>query len=91
MSAITAGTTPQAITVPAGTADLRLYIQNRGTAEVFIGPNANVTATNGIGLAVGATLEYPERLHPAPSAAQSGYDLWLVTASGTADVRWVML
>ncbi len=85
MAAITATTTATALTL-TNAPDARLYIQNRGSAEIFIGPDNTVTAANGIGLAAGATLEYPEAKWGA-----SGYDLYVITASGTADVRWTMI
>lgn len=85
MAAVTATTTPTAL-IPISTTDVRFYIQNRGPAEIFIGPDSSLTAANGIGLAAGVTLEYP-----APGYMGTQYDMWLCTASGTADVRWVMI
>jgi hypothetical protein len=91
MAAISVTTTPQAILLTGNSDnslpsnDARLYVQNRGPAEVFFGPTAAVTAASGVGLAAGATLEHPDAKYGA------GYDLFMVTAAGTADVRWVMI
>lgn len=90
MAALTATTTAQSITTSGpnfggNTADSRFYLQNRGPSEIFIGPTSDVTAATGVGLPSGAILEYPNPLFG------SGYDVWILTASGTSDVRWVML
>jgi hypothetical protein len=92
MPFVTATTTATQIVLPdttgtSQTNDSAVHIQNRGTVEVFYGPTSAVTATVGAdcgcGLAAGATLEIPR-----PSYGQ-GYDLWVITASGSAEVRWV--
>lgn len=91
MPNITATTTAVQILLPESTetGDTHLYIQNRGTVEIFLGPLNSVTAAagpnSGIGVAGGLTLEFPE------GKRGGGYDLWVITASGTAEVRWVML
>lgn len=88
MATVTVTTTPTAFS-PASSTDARLYIQNRGPSEVFIGPDNTLTASNGIGLPAGTTLEYP-----APAGfgfLGSGYDMWVCTSSGTADLRWVLI
>lgn len=93
MASISVGTTAvQILLVDKGgtpqTDDSRLYIQNRGAVEVFFGPTSAVTATSdaanaGIGLGPGSTLEYP-----SPTVG-GGFDIWVIAASGTAEVRWI--
>lgn len=93
MPYVTAGTTAVQILLPDSTGtnqtnDSAVHIQNRGSVEVFYGPTSAVTAASGdancgCGLPAGATLEIP-RPNYGP-----GYDIWVVTASGTAEVRWV--
>jgi hypothetical protein len=89
MPNIIASTTPVQVLLPetGESGDNALYIQNRGTIEVFFGPTSAVTATSGInsgvGLAAGLILEYPG------GRRGGGYDIWFVTASGTAEIRWV--
>lgn len=92
MPFITATTTATQIVLPdttgtSQTNDSAVHIQNRGSVEVFYGPTSSVTAAAGAdcgcGLAAGATLEIPR------PAYGSGYDLFVITASGSAEVRWV--
>lgn len=92
MPYVTAGTTATQIVLPDTTGTSQMYdadflVQNRGTVEVFFGPTSAVTAAVGadcgIGLAAGATFELNR------PAYGSGIDLWVITASGTAEVRWV--
>jgi hypothetical protein len=93
VSAISVTTTPQAIVVnPSGQAagkDYRLVIHNKSAVEVFVGPTSAVTTTNGISLAAGEKWEYPSPLYPnGKPDARPDWDVWLVVATGTADVRW---
>lgn len=92
MPYVTATTTAVQIVLPdttgtSQTNDSAVHIQNRGSVEVFYGPTSAVSAAAdanaGCGLAPGATLEIPR------PAYGSGYDLFVITASGSAEVRWV--
>jgi hypothetical protein len=91
MPNVTATTTAVQILLPESpeTGDTKLYLQNRGAVEVFLGPTSAVTAgsgtNSGIGLAAGTIFEFPG------DKRGGGYDLWAITASGSAEVRWVRL
>lgn len=77
-SAVNATDTPAQLTpVSSRLRGRRKIVINNGATVVFIGPST-VTAANGLRLAVGATLHL--------DVLDIG-DIYIVTASGTSDVR----
>jgi hypothetical protein len=92
MASLTVGTTPVQLLLPdttgtSQTNDSTLILQNRGSVEVFFGPTSAVTAAagadSGIGIAAGQSYDFVRPMYGA------GFDLWVVVASGTAELRWV--
>lgn len=68
--------------IAANSARQELFITNAGISpDIFIGPDATVTATTGLPLFAGQTRE-----------RSRGFSIWLgpvygITSSGTADIR----
>lgn len=59
-----------------------LLLQNLGSQDVFIGFDNSVTSSNGLQLAKYSSIELP---------FGDNLDVYMVTASGTADVRYIQL
>lgn len=76
-SNITATTTAGQLTASPLANRRRMYIQNLGSKDVFIG-DASVTTTNGFKLSVGGTFN---------ESIGAGVSLYAVTATGTSDLR----
>lgn len=56
----------------------RMIVQNLGTQDVYFGPANTVTTANGQKLPKGSSMEI---------MLSASADLWVITASGTADIR----
>lgn len=59
-----------------------LLLQNLGSKDVFIGFDSSVTSSNGLMLAKHSSIELP---------FGDNLDVFMITASGTADVRYIQL
>lgn len=80
MRSITVTDTPQKLKL--GDGDIPV-IQNLGSADVYFGRNNTVTSSNGLKLGNGVGYAFDKTL------GESQWDgVWVVTASGTADVRY---
>jgi len=80
MKNITVTDTPQKLKL--GNGDIPV-IQNLGSADVYFGRDDSVTSSNGLKLGNGVGYAFDKTL------GEAQWDgVWVVTASGTADVRY---
>lgn len=70
-------------TTAAKVPDSWLCVQNLGSVDVYLGRDNSLTTGNGVKLAAGAMLLRPS----VQFQAFAPIDLWVVAASGTADLR----
>lgn len=77
-STLTATSTAAEIAATPLTDRTRILVQNRGSKSVYFGESNAVTSSNGVEIPRGASMELPYG---------DAANIWVVTASGTADVR----
>lgn len=85
---VTIGTT--AASIVQGYPNGGVVIQNAGSVTLYVGTDANLTATNGIGLA-GASGGTPGGALTVNSPSNKPGDTWYgVVASGTTQANWLL-